>query len=139
MNTIQQQTPAPTERHGAVQAVLFNSRCLLAPFYVGLALALVLSLITFARLLLVQPPAADFAQRPALHGEVLVVGADAGVAEEQGISCLDIVQACPFSLSENLLSPAFHKDLPEKLNILDYCRRSRIVLSTSKLLRAVSE
>lgn len=53
MDTIQHQTPAPTERHSAVEraveAVLFSSRWLLAPFYIGLALALVLLLITFAK------------------------------------------------------------------------------------------
>lgn len=53
MDTIQHQTPAPTERHSvverAVEAVLFSSRWLLAPFYIGLALALILLLITFAK------------------------------------------------------------------------------------------
>jgi hypothetical protein len=45
-------------------------------------------------LLLIQPPAARLTQRPPLKGEVLVVGADAGVAEEHEIVAEVVAESC---------------------------------------------
>jgi len=46
------------------------------------------------QLLLIQPPAARLAQRPALERKVLVVGADAGVAEEHGAVAEVVAEPC---------------------------------------------